>query len=104
MRKLFWPYAAFVAPAIALAAGFYLYLQAPQGMLLYTPVPNAPVNYTPSFQIGFFLAASAQIALYTLFCLFAWLLRKREIMRKALSLLGVSSVLLVCSLFMSLAG
>lgn len=63
-------------------------------MLLYTPVANAPVNYAPSFQIGFFLAALAQIVLYSVSGLLAWLLRKREIMRKALSLLVVSVVLL----------
>jgi hypothetical protein len=97
MRK-FWPYAALVSPVIALVVGSYLYHQAPQGMLLYTPAAHLPVRYTPSFQIGFFAAASAQIALYSLLCLPAWLLHKREMMRKAVSLLAVSGVLLGCSL------
>lgn len=93
IRK-FWPYAALVAPAIALMAGFYLYFQAPEGLLLYTPAPNVPARYAPSFQIGFSLAALAQIVLYALLCLLAWLLRKREVVRMALSLLAVSGVLL----------
>ena len=103
MRK-FWPYAALVAPAIALVAGFYLYFQAPEGLLLYTPAPNVPARYAPSFQVGFSLAALAQIVLYSVSFLLAWLLRKREIMHKVLSLLAISVVLLGGSLFRSLAG
>jgi hypothetical protein len=93
MRK-FWPYAALVPPAIALLAGYYFYSQAPRGMLLYTPAANAPAHYTPSFQVGFFAAALAQMALYVLVSLIAWLLRKREMIYKGLSLLAVSGVLL----------
>jgi len=81
-----------------MAVGFYLYLQAPEGMLLYTPVAHKPAHYTPSFQIGFFVAAVAQIALYSSLCLLALLLSKRETLRKAVSLLAVSCVLLGCAL------
>ena len=41
--------------AIALVVAAVLRLQWPQGVLLYTPAPGVPANYTPSSALGFFL-------------------------------------------------
>lgn len=51
-----------VVTAVALAfyasatyVGYVTFRTSPEGLLLYTPPPNAPPIYTPSFQIGFAL-------------------------------------------------
>lgn len=97
MRK-FWPYAVPIVLGIAIALGAYLYAKAPKGMLLYTPAPNYPEHYTPSFLVGFFVASVTQVALYALLSMAALLFRWREIMHKSLSLLAVSIVVFLCTL------
>jgi hypothetical protein len=45
----------FVGVILACVAAALLAVQSPQGLLLYTPGPNAPARYTPSSVIGFVL-------------------------------------------------
>lgn len=61
--------------ALATYAGYTTFHSSPEGILLYTPGPNARPIYTPAFQAGFVLVLAAGAAASLLSALLALLVR-----------------------------
>lgn len=89
--KMFWRWAPLVALLPALLGGGVLYTLEPEGLLLYTPAPDATPQYTSAFLFGMTAASILLIGLSLILLAASSLTSRLPVRHQTLSVLLCAS-------------
>jgi hypothetical protein len=83
---------------VSSGAGLAFHLQSPEGLLLYTPAPDVPARYTPSFLVGFWLASAVFLGIAAIAGIFSVLVSRVTVAKLASSVAAGALVQMVGAL------